>query len=187
MSQQMDNLKELYNTYMTDPSFQTLINMGSTFVPGAGPLGPDIMIIGEASGQEENEQGKPFVGKVGTELNYLLKGADLDPNAVFFTNLIKFYDPVKQRNGEVFAKSVEYLKKEIEIVDPEVVGLLGLPVVSIFYPEISESSQIFKYNGRLLDNKYVPLVNPAMMIHAFHKRESVRRGFNKLKDYVGAH
>ena len=56
---------------------------------GEGPPHSDIMIIGEAPGREEDETGRPFVGRAGKLLNEFLKSIGLNRNLVFIANTIK--------------------------------------------------------------------------------------------------
>lgn len=183
MSSRIIELEELYKSYTRDKAFDTLKSKGSKFIPGAGQLKPKLMIIGEAPGQDENDKGRPFAARIGEELKYLLKGNDIDPDDVFYTNLVKYYDPTRERKDAIFLASYEYLIHEIEIVDPLIVGLCGLPVTSTFYPDIKD---VYPYNGMLLDEMYVPLANPAIVTHSSQKTPAVRRGFSKLKGYIDA-
>ena len=54
-------------------------------VPGEGPSDAEIAILGQAPGYEENLKGKPFVGKAGKFLDYLLKIAGIERNKIFIT------------------------------------------------------------------------------------------------------
>jgi uracil-DNA glycosylase family 4 len=178
VGEQKDRLEELYKRYIGDPSFALLKNRGANFVPGSGPLNPDIMIIGEKPGRSENDQGKPFVGKSGEELKYLLKGSDIDPFNVFLTCVVKFFSPIQQ--DKVTQTGFKFLQEEIEIVNPGVIGLCGLTVIKMFYPDIVE---ILPYNGKLLDDRFVPLYNPAAILHTPHRRGPIRKGYESLKKY----
>ena len=60
---------------------------------GTGNKTADWMIIGEAPGQHEDEQGKPFVGKAGLLLTEMLRAAGLDRDEVFITNILKCRPP----------------------------------------------------------------------------------------------
>jgi DNA polymerase len=62
-------------------------------VPGSGNPEADIMFIGEAPGQYEDEQGVPFVGRSGQYLNYLLDKIGLARPDVFITNVVKCRPP----------------------------------------------------------------------------------------------
>ena len=58
-------------------------------VPGDGPETASIMIIGEAPGYNEDQQGRPFVGAAGRLLDQLLRSIDMKREEVFITNTVK--------------------------------------------------------------------------------------------------
>lgn len=63
-------------------------------VPGEGPVDAKVMIIGEGPGEEEDKQGRPFVGRAGRFLNNMLEEAGLRRSEVFITNVVKcFVEP----------------------------------------------------------------------------------------------
>src|SRR5213592_2064216 len=62
-------------------------------VPGVGPADARIMIVGEAPGQNEDQQGEPFVGAAGKLLDQLLNGIGLSRADVFITNILKCRPP----------------------------------------------------------------------------------------------
>ena len=64
------------------------------YVPGEGPENASVMLIGEAPGAEEAEQGRPFVGKAGKNLDEFLRLIDLKRGEIYITNVIK-YRPYK--------------------------------------------------------------------------------------------
>jgi len=58
------------------------------FVAGDGPRRTNLVIVGEAPGQREVVEGKPFVGKAGGRLNEALAAAGVDRSAVYITNTV---------------------------------------------------------------------------------------------------
>ena len=93
---------------------------------GEGPICSEIMIVGEAPGKEEDEQGIPFVGRAGKLLNLFLESIDVNRKSVFITNTVKCRPP-DNRNPmieEINACS-NFLEKQIKIVNPKVLVLLG--------------------------------------------------------------
>src|SRR5215470_13886386 len=62
-------------------------------VPGEGAADADVMVVGEAPGRNEDEQGRPFVGRAGKLLDELLEAAGLDRSTVFITNVLKARPP----------------------------------------------------------------------------------------------
>lgn len=104
----------------------TLAKGRTNVVFGAGSAQADILIVGEAPGQQEDEQGLPFVGRSGQLLNKLLGEIDLERDDVYIANVVKCRPPGNRdpRPDEVDACK-GYLKRQIELIDPTVVITLG--------------------------------------------------------------
>ncbi len=60
-----DRLENIYNRYTKDPAFDDLKKTATQIVKGRGSLEPQIVLVGEAPGAEEDKTGKPFVGRSG--------------------------------------------------------------------------------------------------------------------------
>lgn len=109
---------------------------------GQGPCNADLMLVGEAPGAAETEQGCPFMGKAGEQLNEMLKAVSLTREEIFITNAVKYrpYCVHPQRGSlknrppkraEVLA-SAPLLRAEISLVKPRVVATLGnTPLLSL--------------------------------------------------------
>ena len=96
-----------------------------------------IMIIGEAPGAREVELKEPFVGKAGENLNYLISLSGLERKKDFLiTNAFPFrtYEDNKNRTPKPkeLKTGAELLKKEIEIVKPSLILLLGNSAIKAF-------------------------------------------------------
>lgn len=66
----------------------------NALVFGEGPHNPKLMLIGEAPGEQESLQGRPFVGKAGKNLDHFLELAGLERSEIYITNVVK-YRPTK--------------------------------------------------------------------------------------------
>ncbi|MFB3099399.1 MAG: uracil-DNA glycosylase, partial [Acidimicrobiia bacterium] len=93
---------------------------------GAGDPQADVMFVGEAPGQREDEQGIPFVGPSGRLLEELLAEIDLTRDAVYITNVVKCRPPGNRdpRPHEIDTCK-GYLRTQLELIDPAVVVTLG--------------------------------------------------------------
>jgi len=115
-------LRELANQ---DASLYT--DLPSTkLVFGSGPDKTDVMLIGEAPGEEENRQGIPFVGAAGQLLTKMLKAISIDRREVYITNILK-HRPPNNRNpkADEVAHAMPYLIRQIELVQPKIILCLG--------------------------------------------------------------
>ena len=102
---------------------QTRINT----VPGEGPLNCRVVIVGEGPGQEEDESGRPFVGKAGRLLTDILeKGGNIRRDSLYITNMVKCRPP---NNRNPNTKEVEacrdFLEAQLLLLHPDIVVTLG--------------------------------------------------------------
>jgi len=96
------------------------------FVFGAGTAYTDIMAIGEAPGADEDEQGKPFVGAAGQLLTKMLAAINLERDKIFIANILKCRPPQNRKpNTAEIISCFPLLKKQIEIIKPKAILLLG--------------------------------------------------------------
>ena len=103
--------------------------LGSTrknLVFGAGAVDADLMLIGEAPGAEEDNQGIPFIGAAGQLLTKILVAIGLPREEVFIANILKCRPPNNRDPlPDEVAKCIPHLNKQIEIIKPKVILLLG--------------------------------------------------------------
>ncbi len=103
---------------------------GRTLVFNDGLPDVPIMIIGEAPGVDEEKQGKPFVGRAGKLLNATLGMLGWQRSDFYVTNIVK-YRPQDAMGGTLTPTPQEIekfrpaMEKEIEVVDPKLIVVLG--------------------------------------------------------------
>jgi len=115
-------------------------------VPGEGPVNARFFFIGQAPGREEDRTGRPFVGRAGKLLDELLKEAGLKREKVFITSCLKSFPPDnrKPKKSEIDA-CLNYTIRQIEIVNPEVIVLLGKVAQDAFLNEPSFKERVMLY------------------------------------------
>jgi uracil-DNA glycosylase len=93
---------------------------------GSGSKQADWMLVGEAPGQHEDEQGLPFVGKAGLLLTEMLRAIGLNREDVFITNILKCRPP---NNRDPQADEVEscndYLQQQQKLIQPKIILAVG--------------------------------------------------------------
>ena len=145
------------------------------------------MIIGEAPGFNEVKLGEPFVGKAGENLNYLISLSGLDRKKDFLiTNAFPFrtFKGAKNRTPSVKELKIgaELLKKEIEIVKPRLILLLGNSAIKAFSylcPEVKNLKKCGFYN--VCNLKIGVCYHPSPL--AFNRKEirnSLEKFFTRL-------
>jgi uracil-DNA glycosylase family 4 len=99
----------------------------TNFVFGSGNPNADIMVIGEAPGADEDEQGLPFVGRAGQLLTKILESIEMPREQVYICNILKCRPP---NNRKPLASETDqcepYLWKQIELIKPKFILALGL-------------------------------------------------------------
>jgi DNA polymerase len=153
-------------------------------VPGEGPFNARIMLIGEGPGFHENQQGRPFVGAAGQFLEELLKNAGLSRSEVFITNVVKCRPPGNRDPQEdELAACSQYLDRQIELIDPEVIVTLGRFSMAKFFGAVKISSvhgQAKVINGRLI----VAMFHPAAALHQPALKSTLLSDFAKLPEFL---
>ncbi|MFB6126248.1 MAG: uracil-DNA glycosylase family protein [Halolamina sp.] len=103
-----------------------LVESRSRIVNGVGPADADLLLLGEAPGANEDEQGEPFVGRSGDVLDDALEEAGVSRSEVRISNCVRCRPP-ENRDPHVdeLDNCSGYLARELSVVDPDVVLTLG--------------------------------------------------------------
>jgi uracil-DNA glycosylase len=102
-------------------------------VPGEGKAPGGLMLVGEAPGDSEDVQGRPFVGPAGAILDRALEEAGMNRDSVYITNAVKHFkfEPRGKRRLHVKPSATEihacnwWLAQELRLVSPKLVIALG--------------------------------------------------------------
>lgn len=94
---------------------------------GEGDPHADILFIGEGPGRDEDLSGRPFVGKAGQLLTKIIEnGLKVPRQSIYICNIVKCRPPGNRDPYDMEAAAcISYLKKQIELVQPKVIVLLG--------------------------------------------------------------
>ncbi|OLE70205.1 hypothetical protein AUF78_07615 [archaeon 13_1_20CM_2_51_12] len=154
-------------------------------VPGEGPHDARIMFVGEGPGQNEDEQGRPFVGAAGKFLTELLESIGLKRSDVFITNIVKCRPPNNRapRKSEVEACN-PYLQSQIRLINPRIVCALGTPAITTLMGDEYSAS---RFHGKLLTRgevTFLPMYHPAAAIYDASLKETIFHDFQILKQIL---
>jgi DNA polymerase len=93
---------------------------------GQGNICSKIVFVGEAPGEMEDFKGQGFIGKAGQYLRKRLEEAGIDPDKVFFLNVVKCRPPKnRDPNPTELKKCLPWLHKQLEIIKPNIIVTLG--------------------------------------------------------------
>ncbi|RUM58969.1 MAG: uracil-DNA glycosylase [Persephonella sp.] len=130
-------------------------------VLGEGNIETRLMFVGEAPGEEEDKQGRPFVGRAGKLLTKLIERAGYKREEFYIANICKCRPPGNRTPTlDEMEKCFPYLKEQIEIINPKVLCLLGAVAGQAFLNRkvkiTKERGTVIKWNDRILLLTYHP-------------------------------
>ncbi len=111
-----------------------------------------IMLVGEAPGANEDQEGLPFVGRAGLLLDKMLAAINLDRNKVYISNIVNYRPPENRRptDGEI-KRYLPFITKHIEIINPKILVLLGSTAMNAL---IGNDIVISKMRGKWIEKKF---------------------------------
>lgn len=143
---------------------------------------PPVMLIGEAPGEQESLQGRPFVGKAGKNLDGFLGVLELNREDIYVSNVVKIRPTKVSEKGRVsnrppnkeeLALFTPYLMEEILLVKPQMIVTLGnVALKALCGPKAiigdlhgRESSVTVTHEKQTADFRLFPLYHPASIIY----------------------
>lgn len=125
-------------------------------VPGEGDISADIMFIGEGPGVQEDQQGRPFVGRAGQLLTKMLAAIQLRREEVYITNIVKCRPPENRAPlPDEVAACLPYLERQIEVIRPLIIVCLGGPAAQAL---VKTDLGITKLHGSFQHYNNIPVL-----------------------------
>ena len=184
-------LEELEHLARSSTELKTDLE-GTNPVFGVGDPAADLMIIGEAPGYHEDQQGEPFVGKAGQLLDKILQAIEFKREEVYIANILK-HRPPRNRDPkpEERERSLPWLKRQIELIDPRLILCLGrVSATTLLGVEDSLGnlrSRFHPFMGRELMVTYHPaalLRNPQWKRATWQDVQMLRKRYDELRRNV---
>ncbi|MDD5411551.1 MAG: uracil-DNA glycosylase [Methylobacter sp.] len=156
---------------------------------GSGNKHADWMVIGEAPGQSEDQQGLPFVGNAGQLLTEMLRAIGLDRESVFITNVVKCRPPGNRdpKPNEIEACN-EYLQRQQALVKPKIILAVGRIAAQAL---LKTDEPLAKLRGKvhiLNDTPVVVVYHPAYLLRSLSDKRKAwldlqlaMQTYNKIK------
>lgn len=158
----------------------------SQVVPGDGNENTDIMFIGEAPGQKEDDLGVPFVGAAGNLLSEMLGGINLKREDIYIANIIKCRPPGNRDPLPPEIKAcTPWLVGQIKRIHPKLIITLGRYSMNFFLPQLKITQahgHIYRVRPPFLDKKHVffTLYHPAAALYNGGLRDTLFKDFAKI-------
>lgn len=178
--------RDIHQDIAQDRFFKHLRKKGIKLVPGTGSLDPgSLFFVSTAPGEHENKLGIPFAGVAGALWEELLEDIGLSRDDVYITNVIKYmssdtdgHDP----SALELRRGFQYVKREIELVNPAVIVPLGRIPTRTFFP--SAVARHLRGKPQLWEGKAVyPTYHPAAMVYQRQLKDEIREQFQQLRDF----
>jgi uracil-DNA glycosylase len=167
-----------------------LWRMATQTVFGEGLKRARVMMVGEMPGDQEDRQGRPFVGPAGRELDKALEAVGMDRRDVYLTNVVKHFkfEERGRRRIHQTPKRFEveacrpWLEEELRVMKPEALVILGATAAKAL---LGGAVRIRRDRGRPLESDLAPLVtatfHPSAILRApdDESRQTERRAFTE--------
>ncbi|KKT39347.1 hypothetical protein A2W54_04255 [Candidatus Giovannonibacteria bacterium RIFCSPHIGHO2_02_43_13] len=171
----LENLKKEIETDKRLPLYGEV-----NLIFGEGDSEAEVMFIGEAPGFHEDKLGRPFVGQAGKLLDKLLTEIKWPRESVYITNIVKRRPP---ENRDPLPKEIKaygpYLKKQIRIINPKIIALLGRFAMNYFLPTTKISldhGKAYTLRGKII----YPLYHPAAALRSTAVLKELEADFKRL-------
>jgi DNA polymerase len=148
---------------------------------GAGNPDADLMFIGEAPGQVEDEKGIPFVGPAGQLLAKIIGAMGLSRDQVYIANILKCRPP---NNRDPMAEEIDScipnLYRQIEIIDPRIIVTLGNPATKTI---LQTTAGISRMRGNFVEwdgIEVMPTFHPSYLLRTASAKGQVWQDMKKI-------
>ena len=147
----IDNLERLKKSIQSIKNCSLKKNAKNMVFSDGNPKSK-IMLIGEAPGANEDEEGLPFVGRAGALLDKMLSAINLDRKKVYISNIVNYRPPDNRRpTDEEIKRYLPFITKHIEIINPKIIVLLGSTAMNAL---IGKDVVISKMRGKWITKKF---------------------------------
>jgi DNA polymerase len=159
-------------------------------VPGEGLESSRIIFVGEAPGEQEDVQGRPFVGAAGKLLTELLASVGLRREDVYITNVVKCRPPKNRppRKDET-AACRPYLDRQISLLTPRIICPMGNSAIHSLMDSDKSVTDLHGMPFEIGEKKQVtffPMYHPAAALYTFQLRKVMEEDFKKLKELLNS-
>jgi len=164
-------------------------------VVGVGSHDAKIIFIGEAPGANEDATGIPFCGRAGKILDEVLESVGIKREDIYICNVLKCRPPGnRDPNPSEKLVCLDYLKRQIEIIKPEIVCSMGNHATGFVFEQFGLANKlagISKLHGQVFDSdafsypvKIVSLYHPAVATYNPSMKEVLKEDIRILKDIL---
>ena len=160
-------------------------NTRKNLVFGVGNRQADLLFVGEAPGQAEDEQGIPFVGAAGKLLDRYLYAVDIPRESVYIANILKCRPPQNRDPlPEEEDACIGYLREQVRLIQPKIIVCLGrISAMRLIRPDYRitrEHGQFVRKGGILMTAVY----HPAALLRDASKKEDMLADMERIREQL---
>lgn len=186
----MDKNKTILSVYekMVKALPLPLAQKEEDIVPGEGTVEAQVLLIGEAPGQNEAIERRPFVGRSGKLLRKTLVEVGLQPETLYISNIVKARPPENRdpTPQEILAYK-PFLDEEIELLQPAVIVTLGRFSMQKFLPDVKISQVHGRLHKVVWNGKKIfvlPMYHPAAALRSTNVTNAFIADFQKIQKVI---
>ena len=174
-----ENLENLKRSIINQKNCELKKNAKNIVFSDGNPKS-NIMLIGEAPGANEDEEGLPFVGRAGLLLDKMLTAIDLNRKKVYISNIINYRPPNNRKpTGVEIKRYLPFITKHIEIISPKILILLGSTAMNAI---IGDKVVISKMRGKWIQKSFGKC--KTSVIITFHPSFLLRQPAQKKMSWI---
>lgn len=155
----------------------------TNIVPGEGNPNADLMFVGEGPGQEEDRQGRPFVGPSGELLTKMIHAIGMERSECYIANIVKCRPPGNRNPApEEAAQCIGFLRQQTALIRPKIIVLLGKVACRYI---LKEDIYITRDHGVWFERKgvwFMPTFHPSALLRDPSKKRDAWEDFKKVRD-----
>jgi DNA polymerase len=138
---------------------------------GTGNKTADWLLIGEAPGQQEDEQGKPFVGNAGLLLTEMLRAIELQRDEVFIANILKCRPPAnRDPHVDEVASCHDYLQRQHALIQPKIILAVGRIAAQTLLKTDAPLSKLRQKVHEFNNTPVVVVYHPAYLLRSLSEK-----------------
>ncbi len=190
LASQVNSYQEL-KKIVTEFNDLDICKTANNCVFGDGNINADIMLIGEAPGAHEDEQGIPFCGESGKLLTKIFKFINLDRSNYYVTNSVFWRPPGNRRpTPEEIKICRPFLEKHIALIDPKLIILVGgtalSAVLDLVTPMTKARQQLYPYKNQYLSKEIdvCAIFHPSYLLRQGSQKKLMWNDLLFLENYM---
>ena len=150
---------------------------------GEGNINAELMFVGEGPGQEEDRQGRPFVGPSGELLTKMIHAIGMERSDCFIANVVKCRPPMNRNPApDEIAACMPYLLEQVRIIRPKIIVMLGKVSANTL---LKQEVFITREHGSWFERKGVymmPTFHPSFLLRDASKKRDAWEDFKKIRE-----